>query len=274
MPQYNKHNLRVDPSVFQHPAEKAASDLLRKAGAFQKAMAFISENSLETVMYSYNRSTLAEITAEVSPTIDNMLSEAEEMFGVDCRMTIFMERRYEMTAMLSGIKKPYLVISSELLKQTDDETLWGLLASEVAGIKSGFNTIKFVEKMCAVPNSLISPVISAPLKLMFMNWHKYAEYSFDRANLLATGDLNVTMRGILLGETPQEALKEIDFTDPDNTYMRQCREFLSKKDKVMDKARDTKAILSSCLYYASRYVALFKFYQSDFFDIIEEYQVK
>lgn len=271
MPKYNKHSLRLDPAVFQHPADKAASDLIRKSEHFQKALSFISEKSLETVMYSFNRSTYAEVTKEVSPTIFAMLEEAEEMFGVDCRLSIFMKRTYDMSALLSGIKKPFIMISSEFLKQMDDNMLWGLIASEAAGIRSGFNTIKFVESICMAPSSLISPLITVPLKLLFTNWHKYAEFSFDRANLLATGDLNVTMQMILLGEAPVEALKQIDFTDPDNSFMRQCKEFISG-DKIMDKVRDARSVLDSRVYYASRYIELYKFYQSDYYDILEEYQ--
>lgn len=272
MQKYNKLNLRVDPAVFQHPADKAASDLVRNSDPFQKALSFISDNSMETVMYSINRSTFAEVTKEVSPTIDAMLREAEQMFNTTCNLSIFLERKYEMSALLSGIKRPYLIISTEFMREMDEDMLWGLIASEVAGVKNGFSTIKFVESLCNMAGGLIPLAISAPLRLMFTNWHKYAEFSFDRANLLATGNMNVTMQTILLGETPVDALKQIDFTDPDNTYMRQCREFLGNNGAIIDKIRDAKSIVGNGLFYATRYIELYKFYQSDFHEIIEEYQ--
>lgn len=270
MPTYNRKNIRIDPSVFQYPADKAASDAIHKSEAFQKALTFISEQSVEKALTGLYRSSYAEITSVNSPKIYAMIREAMEMYGMDCEISVYIQRKYEMSALLSGIKHPILLISSEFLREITEDMLWGLLASEVAGIKNGFGEIKFVESLSKFSYGLLPAIVTEPLKLLFNNWHKYAEYSFDRANLIATGDFNTTMQLILLGEAPTAILRQTDFTDPNCTFMSQSREFMNTEDTVMRVIRDVKSVTNSGLYYASRYIELFKFYQGEYYELLEE----
>lgn len=269
MKRYNAKGIHIDPAVYQHPADKAASDAIKASEAFQKVLRFISKNGIEKWMQGMYRASLLQITPTISPEIYGMMREAQEMFDAPCIPDVFITRTYPMQAVLTGAHQPVLTISSELLRQLDEDMLWGMMASEVGGIKSGFGEIKLIEWLCQTVGNLLPPGVAQTLQVLLKNWHRYAQYTFDRTTLIATGDLNTTMRFVLLGEAPIEIIKKIDFANPDNSYMRQCRTFLEDKDLVANTLRTANAVLSGGAFYASRYMELFNFYQSDYYDILE-----
>lgn len=270
MKQYNTAGLHIDPAVYQHPADKAASDAIKASEAFQKVLRFISKNGIEKWMRGMYRASFLQITPSISPEIHAMLQEAQEMFNAPSIPDVFIIRSYPMQAILTGAEQPVLTISSELLRQLDEDMLWGMIASEVGGIKAGFGELKLIEWLCATVGSLLPPGVAPALQVLLKNWHRYAQYTFDRTTLIATGDLNTTMRFVLLGEAPSEIFKQVDFTNPNNSYMRQCRAFLEDKDLVANTLRTANALLSGGAFYASRYMELFNFYQNDYYDILEE----
>ena len=272
MGRYNQKNIHIDPSVYQHPADRTASDAVRKSEAFQKSLGLISRFGIEKEIHGLYRACCAQITPSVSPAIHEMLKEAQEMFDVPVIPDIFLERTYQMRVLLTGVERPVVTVSSELLRQMDEPMLWGLMASEMAAVKAGFGEIKLIEWLCSTAGPLLPAGIAASLKVLLKNWHRYAQYTYDRTTLIAGGDFNRAVRFMLLGEAPAGVLDKMDFLDPNNRYMKQCRSFLSEKDLVANTVRGAGAVLSGGDFYASRYMELFRFYHSDYQDLIEEFE--
>lgn len=270
MNQYNVHNIRIVPADFQHPADRRVSQLLLSQPAFKKALEYISKNSLERMLACIYRSSMAQLTPKTAPKICRMLEEACEMFGVDTMPEVFLERRYLTAVEMIGIEKPMILISTELLRQMDERQQWGMIASEVSGIPNGFGEIKFVEWLCS-SSGLVPFQISQPLGMFFQNWHKYLQFSYDRGTLIALGDFNEAMRSILTGEVPAEILKKMEFNDPECDYMKQSREFLEKTGHWTEKVRDYKAIVEAGVYYAARYMNLYQFAHSEYYDLVEDF---
>lgn len=268
MNQYNIHNLRVDPRKIQHPLDYKASQAVLTSSAFQNVLKWISQNSVERMYRFLYNSSNAKITPSTSPKLSRMITEACEMFCAEEIPEMFLVRRYDMDMIIQGVKHPIITVSTEVLNCIEERGIWGMIASEAAGIKNGYCQIKFVESLC---NSKIVPdVMALPLSLLFTAWHKYAQMSFDRATLVATNDFNTTIRVMLGGEAPMEALEKIDFTDPNNSYMLQCKEFIKQENGLEKAARDINSFTAKWLYFAYRYVDLYDFYHGEYNDIMEE----
>lgn len=271
MEQYNVNHMRIDAHSFQHPVDRAIVEKIQGMQAFSKALQFISKNSIEKMLGGLYRSSMAQVTPQASPVLFAMLKEAAGLFGVSVMPDIFLVRDYSMMALLAGIEKPIILFSTELLKNLPEDVLWGLIASEMSGIANGFCQIKFVEWMCNSSMGIFPDVITQPLAVAFQNWHKYAQYSFDRAALIATGNFNTAMQIMLAGEAPRETLAALEFDNPGCAYMGQCREFLEDDGRLIKIAKNCNAVFSNTSYYASRYLELFQFYQSEYYDLVEEY---
>lgn len=272
MGKYNTRNQKISPSRFQYPADKTVTEKILKLPAFKSAMQFVSKNSIERELSILYHSSLAQITREASPMIHQMVDEAMEMFGIEVRPEVFLQRAYPMTMQIQGAERPMIIISSQLLERVSEECLWGMLASQVAGIGTGFCEIKFIQWLCSSSAGIIPDSIALPLRGLFSVWHKTAEYTFDRANLIAAEDFNVTMQAVLLGEAPPEVLRTIPFADPNCEYMKQCREYLQNENFLLDKMRDFHVLTSETLAYAARYMSLFQFYNGEYQDLREEWE--
>ncbi len=88
---------------------------------------------------------------------------------------------------------------------------------------------------------------------------------------MATGDFNVAMQGILAGEMPRRELEDIDFSDPNCGYMKQCLRYFSDQGFAMKVVRSADVVLEGKAPYASRYLELYDFYKNGFFDLMDEY---
>lgn len=270
MNQYNVHNMMLDPANFQHPADKKVSQLIVSQTAFQKALEYISKNSLERQLSCIYRSSMAQLTPGIAPKLYRMVEEACQMFGAKVAPEIYLQRSYSPFVTMLGIEQPMILVSTELLRQLDEQMQWGLIASKISGIRNGFNEIRFVEWMCNA-SGLVPALISQPLDILFQNWHKYLQFSYDRGALVATGNFNATMCMILAGQAPMEILKKMDFSNPGCSYMKQSREFLERTGHWTEKIRDCKAFSDAGVYYAARYMNLYQFMQEEYYDLIEDF---
>lgn len=271
---YNvNHLVDVDPVSVQHPVDRKVTEQIRKSTAFCKIMDILGKNGVERMLMGLYSSTYLRLTPKLAPKIFEMVDEACEIFGVDVTPEIFLMRTYDMKATLLGVHKPILIISTELLAQMDDQMLWAMIASEIAATKTGYCEIRTVDYMIDAAAGLIPDALALSLKTLITQWRKYAQMSFDRSMLLASGDFNAAMRVVLCGETGKEALKNTNFADPNCGYMQQCRQFASNDDsKILNVARDISSVLDSQVYSASRYLELYEFYQNEYHDLVEEYE--
>ncbi len=267
MNQFNIHNITIDSSVYQHPADKKATQLILSNDAFQKALQYVSKQSLERVIGFQYRSNYPQLTPKNAPKIFLMIDEAREMFGVEARPEVFLDRRYEVHTTMLGIETPRICLSTQTFKYMDDQMLWGLIASEIAGIRNGFCQIRFIEWLCQT-TGLLPDIVSDAL---FQNWHKYLQYSYDRSVLVAVGDFDVAMREVLAGEMPKDVLERMKFDDPGCGYMRQAQEFISNSGGMADLVRNYQIYLGKNAFYAARYLELYKFYHEQYFDLIEDF---
>ncbi|MBQ7886272.1 MAG: hypothetical protein IJ313_05195 [Clostridia bacterium] len=271
MNQYNLSGLRIDPAVFQHPADKAITEKIRKSDAFKKVLSFISEHGLEHMLYSLYLSSYAHMTPKNAPELTRMCEEAGEMFGLERTPELFLTRDYNMYGKLQCINKPVILLSTEMVNNLSERGTWAAIASCACGARSGYSEIDMISWTVNTVGALLPPGVVSAVNELVRQWKKTVQLTFDRAALLATGDLNTAMQMILGGEIPSQALSSIDFRDPSCGYMQQCREFAANQGMVMNALRAMEAIGGDGALLATRYIELFNFYQNEFEDLMEEY---
>ena len=135
-----------------------------------------------------NDSSLMKITNEMAPKHHAMLEEAVEMFGVTKMPEMYIDRSYELIVRLDGIESPFIVFSSSVLEQYDDEMLWGLIVQEVAAINVHFSEIKFVEKIIATSSIEHHAILNACKSQK--NQHSIIYLPVDKQGLVSPDDLD------------------------------------------------------------------------------------
>lgn len=271
--QYNVSGLHIDPAVFQHPTDRAITEKIRNSNAFGKIFSLISKHGMEHVIYSFYLSSCARLTQKNAPGLIRMCEEASGMFGLSTPPELFLERSYDMSGKIRCINKPVILLSTEMISSLSERGTWGAIAACACGARSGYTEIDMIDwasgtlaQMNLAPASAVNQLAG-----LIAQWKKVAQLTFDRATLLATGDLNTAMEVVLGGEIPTEALRRIDFTDPNCGYMKQCRAFAANQGKVNSTLRMAEAVGGGDALSATRYIELFQFWQGEYQDLMEAY---
>ena len=93
-------------------------------------------------------------------------------------------------------EEPMLVISSSMLEIMDEEELEAVIAHELGHVKSGhlvYHTLaELLVQGASFSFSLMGlNMITEPIRLLLLAWHRDSEISADRASILVTNDLDV-----------------------------------------------------------------------------------
>lgn len=269
MNKYNTNNKRISIEDFQHPADKMAVDAVLKVPGVDKVLEFISENSVEKLFAIINDASNLKITEEINPKIHSMIKEATEMFNSDVAPSVYLSRDYSIQLTTDGMVKPYMLFTTSLLENVDNETLWGVISSGIASFEAKHATIKLIDKIITYARDVLPFGVSEALQLAINGWKRNREYTCDRAFLLAIGDFEKAAKYMLLGEAPTDTLDKIKLADPENCYYGQAKEFLERKDKsaIIQKAN---ILISTNHPYASRYTELYNWYVSGEYDEVLE----
>ena len=157
--------------------------------------------------------------------LTQMRDVACEKFGLEpCKL--YRTRNYDTEISCVGYNTPAILIPDSLVGCAD-EFIQARLYAQAAAIAAGHNKLTFfiwaAENMSGIGGL---PIIGSGLIALLYEWNRARKLSLDRAVLLATGDLSLTLKNILFGVVPNDILKNFDFgTDADTFLEQTCRYF-------------------------------------------------
>lgn len=269
MAKYNLNNKRLNVEEFQHPADRKAVNAVLSVPGFENILKYISDNSIERVYSFFNNSSMLKISREMSPKMHQMLEEAAQMYGTDVIPDLYLQRNYEYFINLDGMAKPYVVLPSAWLEIVDDQMLWAMLSSQIAGIQAKHGMIEFIGNILKFTKDILPFGVDAALDLAIKEWSRSRAYTADRAILLATENFELAAKHILIGDASNAVLEGIGLDKPNNSYYQQAQEFIHRSgaEGVIQKLE---TIFSGGQWTASRYIELYNWYFSgEYEDVLE-----
>lgn len=269
MAKYNLNNKRLNVEEFQHPADRKTVNAVLSVPGFEKILKYISDNSIERVYSFFNNSSMLKISREMSPKMHQMLEEAAQMYGTDVIPDLYLQRNYEYFINLDGMAKPYVVLPSAWLEIVDDQMLWAMLSSQIAGIQAKHGMIEFIGNILKFTKGVLPFGVDAALDLAIKEWSRSRAYTADRAILLATENFELAAKHILIGDASNAVLEGIGLDKPNNSYYQQAQEFIHRSgaEGVIQKLE---TIFSGGQWTASRYIELYNWYFSgEYEDVLE-----
>ena len=177
MAKYNLNNKRLNVEEFQHPADRKAVNAVLSVPGFENILKYISDNSIERVYSFFNNSSMLKISREMSPKMHQMLEEAAQMYGTDVIPDLYLQRNYEYFINLDGMANPYVVLPSAWLEIVDDQMLWAMLSSQIAGIQAKHGMIEFIGNILKFTKGILPFGVDAALDLAIKEWSRSRAYS-------------------------------------------------------------------------------------------------
>ena len=181
----------LKPEDFEHPGEKAAMAVLRKIPLLDVALAKFMDTQLQMSMGAEAFGGYFRITEKTNPRIYRLYKQALARLDMPKEYPLFCKLGYEYNAYTTGVEDPIVVIYSSTLSNSDGEMLH-LLGHELGHIKCGH---LLYYQMASQLNGILASfgglatTAAVGLQYAIMDWKRKAEYSADRAGLIAAGEL-------------------------------------------------------------------------------------
>jgi Zn-dependent protease with chaperone function len=182
---------QLDPVALQHPFDRRALATLQKIPGLDTAIRKFIELFPERVAYIMNVAQSVRVSPTQCPRLYELLREACAILDVP-EPELYVAQTPLVNAMTSGHTHPYIIMHSGLVDLLTDEEIMAVLAHELGHIKCGHVLYKTMARAISMLIQVIGDMtlgigrlIGLSLEGALLEWDRMAEFSADRASLLA-----------------------------------------------------------------------------------------
>ncbi len=228
----------IDGVAFQHPADREATDSLKKLVGFDKVVAKFLELRYERLLYIINAASSVRVGPKQFPRRHGMMRDGCEILDVP-EPEFYVSQNPLVNALTSGYTNPYIILFTGMLDLMTDDEIMAMIAHELGHIKCGHvlyssmaNSIRDVLAILGQITLGLGRIIASSVEITLMDWRRRSELSADRASLLVMQDLRpcVSMLTKLAGGNRHFANE----LDPDE-FLAQARLYAEEQDRdVLD----------------------------------------
>jgi Zn-dependent protease with chaperone function len=236
----HKKFAHLDKYSYIHPLDSRALAALRNIPGIDTALKKLLEVTGESAIRVIFTASAVKVTPKQCPDLYYKLQVACTTLGVDMP-ELFVQQNPIVNAFTGGVKKPIIVLHSQLIERLNDEEVLAVIAHEVGHIHAEhvlyITAARLIEALAnaalaASPvAALITQIVSLTMRSALLAWARRAELSCDRAALLVTQDHDVIGRTMmkLCGGT---FASKIDYEE----FLAQGRDFQKNYDeKALDR---------------------------------------
>lgn len=198
-PGARRHFPQLDPAALQHPFDRRALATLQKIPGLDIAVRKFIELFPERVAYIMNVAQSVRVTSTQCPKLYASLREACAILDMP-EPELYIAQTPMVNAMTSGHTHPYIILNSGLIDLLSEDEIMAVIAHELGHIKCGHVLYKTMAKAISLLLQLIGDLtlgigrlIGLSLEGALREWDRMAEFSADRAALLAVQNPQVLL---------------------------------------------------------------------------------
>ncbi|HEY8470580.1 MAG TPA: M48 family metallopeptidase [Longimicrobiales bacterium] len=191
----------IDPSTWEHPADRAALQALRRIPVFDEVLRKVFGLFGERPIRLAFQANAVRVSERQFPEVHRLYCDVLETLDAPERYPLFISQTPVVNAGAYGMDKPFIILNSGAVRLLDEENeLRFLLGHEVGHILSGHVLYRTMMVILIQLAQLGFPVIGIAARAVLMallEWSRKAELSADRAGLLAMQDPEAAMRSMM-----------------------------------------------------------------------------
>jgi Zn-dependent protease with chaperone function len=179
----------ISPRSWEHPADNAALGILKNTGGLAELITMIVGGTTEKSIRLLHVSGSVKVTPSQFPRVKQLLDRVVDVMDWPSTPDVFVTNNPFFNAGVIGVKEPFIVLNSALLKTLDDEELCCAIGHEMGHIMSGHNvytTVLWVLLQFSLGALPVAGLLVKPLVLALREWERKSELTADRAALLAS----------------------------------------------------------------------------------------
>ncbi|HET7275600.1 MAG TPA: M48 family metallopeptidase [Longimicrobiaceae bacterium] len=218
----------IDPRSWEHPADRAALNALRKLPGFdevlKKLFGFFGEKPIRLAF----QANAVRVSPTQFPRVHRLHEKALAVLDAPAPYPVYISQTPFVNAGAYGMEKPFIILNSAMLILLDDDELEFILGHEIGHIMSGhvlYTTMMVILVRLAQTGFPLVGIAARAILIGLMEWYRKAELSSDRAGVLAVQQPEVGMRAMLKLAGGGEA-NETDLPE----FIRQADEYRATGD--------------------------------------------
>lgn len=195
---------RLYSTEYEHPFDRRALDRLENTRGLDLLTRKVLDYGLEKYLRIKHTGDNLQVLPENLPEIHNILAEACEILGIRTIPELYIMLEDKIQSFTSGDKDQVIVISSGAVELLNSDELLFMLGRELGHIKSNHvlyhmmaYSIKLVAQIISDVTLGVGNLLSMPLQVALMYWHRMAEFTADRAGLLTCQDMEVAAQCLI-----------------------------------------------------------------------------
>ena len=180
----------IDPTAFQHPLDRQATEQLSKLNGFDAFMSKFIEYGFERIEYVLNIASSVRVGPRQLPKLHEMLQQSCAVLDLDEPELYVSEGG--VNAFTSGANNPYIVLQAGLVDLMDDDEVMAVIAHELGHIKCKHVLYKCMARWIGLAGAIVGEMsfgigglLVKPIEMALLAWDRRSELSADRASLLA-----------------------------------------------------------------------------------------
>lgn len=228
----------ISPQAWEHPADRAALNALRKIPGFDLALRKIFGMFGERAIRLAFKANAVRVSEKQYPWIYERTLRVCEIMDLKEIPEVYVSQTPLVNAGAVGMSDPFIVLNSSMLEVLDRDEVEAVLAHEVGHILSGhvlYRTLLLLIMQLAMFRYPIAGLALLPILWALLEWYRKSELSCDRAALLAVQDKEIVMSSLmkLAGGTRGETLDLDEFIAQSEEY-REGGDLLDSVYKVLN----------------------------------------
>ncbi|MBX3072305.1 M48 family metalloprotease [Candidatus Obscuribacterales bacterium] len=188
---------RLSSSAFEHPADRAALDAVKKIPLLDKIFTKLIELGAERALRITMMGRAVHVTPKQCPKIYKLFREACDILDMP-EPDLFIISNPQPNAFTLGVERPIIAVHSGLIDLLTEEELMGVLGHELGHIKAGhvlYKTIAyFLLQILTMVFGTGGTLAEFGLSVALYDWSRKSELTADRAELLVTQNLETCIR--------------------------------------------------------------------------------
>lgn len=242
---------------YVHPMDRELSEKIGNLPLVRQLLDMVYREKLDAVNFYLYNSSCIKLPADHIAVAG--FQAGCRRFGVEVPTHVYVVRSYDFDVKIAGYSEPVVLVPSRLIREGDDKLVSGRTAAAAAAVAAGHHKLEFLLWIYENLSGLIHiPVLGAAAEGLINEWHRSRQYTLDRAFLLSTENYPLSLKNILYGVVPEEALNRFEFGEND-TYAAQVKEFY-RKENAIDILTSIGSILQYEIWLPARYEELRKYY--------------
>jgi Zn-dependent protease with chaperone function len=186
---------RITSSAFEHPADRAALEAVKKIPMLDKVFRKLLELGIERIMRIQLLGQAIHVTPKQCSKIYRLFREAADILDMH-EPDLFLASNPYINAFTFGVERPFIVIQSGLVDLLTEDELRAVLGHELGHVKAGhvlYRSIAYFLGHIATRILGLGGIGTMGLAVALYDWSRKSELTADRAELLVTQNVETCL---------------------------------------------------------------------------------